>query len=77
MSVFSWLWVGWAVFFVVVETVAIVNKTRGDTLSENLRALFHTSTVIGRWVWVISLGVLAAWLLVHIVAPGVLAIAGG
>ena len=70
MSLFTWLWIGWGLLFAVVETVAIVNKRKGDTLSENLRALFHTSTKTGRYVWIAFGGLLFAWLMVHFAVAG-------
>jgi hypothetical protein len=65
-----WPWVVWAAWFVVFETLGIVSKRKGDTLSENLRGLFHTATKAGRWVWIITLGVLFMWLGVHIAVAG-------
>lgn len=35
----AWWWVAWAMIFVVLETIAIFNRRKGDTLSENLKKL--------------------------------------
>ena len=70
MNVFSWLWIGWLLLFGVVETIALRNRRKGDTLSENLRALFHTNTVAGRFVWIAFLSLLFGWLVVHIAVVG-------
>lgn len=39
MSVFTGLWVGWLVMFLVVEGVALFNRRPGDTLSEHVWAV--------------------------------------
>lgn len=38
MNRFTLLWALWALAFCVIEGVALVNKSRGDTLSEHLWA---------------------------------------
>lgn len=35
----AWWWFAWAMIFVVFETIAIFNRHKGDTLSENLKKL--------------------------------------
>lgn len=70
MNTFQWLWIIWVAMFAGVETLAIVNKKKQDTLSENLRAVFHTSTKWGRYLWIIFIGLLFTWLAVHIAVEG-------
>ena len=74
MTIPGWLWIAWvvlgAVSFAVAEGLAIANKVKGDTLSENVRQWFRTTTKAGRWVWVVVWSVFAAWFAVHIAAPG-------
>ncbi|MGW2496252.1 hypothetical protein ACWCV2_17340 [Streptomyces pseudogriseolus] len=61
------LWGAWAVFFAVYETIALVNRKDGDTLSENTRKLFRIrSSKAGRAVFTIILGGGAVWFLFHI-----------
>ena len=38
MSVWTWAWIGWGVYFAVVEGMALFNSTPGDTLSEHVWA---------------------------------------
>lgn len=65
------MWVGWLALFGAMEGNAIVNETEGDTLSERTRVWFSTKSRAGRWGFLASLGVGAAWFAVHIIAPGV------
>jgi len=41
VSVWGWLWVGWIVIFLVIEGAALINKERGDTLSEHVWSWFQ------------------------------------
>jgi len=68
--VWALLWIGWALAFFAIELPAVFNKTHDDTLSERLRALFHTNTKVGRSVWVICWGVFSALFLAHILGSG-------
>ena len=66
----QWLWSAWVagglvwvIWFVVMETVAIVNRAPGDTLTEVVRAI-HVPAV----VWFLFFGLvisLCVWLLAH------------
>jgi amino acid permease len=35
----AWWWFAWAMIFVVLEGIAIFNRTKGDTLSELLKKI--------------------------------------
>ena len=63
---FRYLWLAWAVLFGVIEGTALFNKTKDDTLSENLRDLFHTNTRTGRTVWGVVFGIFAGLFALHI-----------
>lgn len=39
---FTALWIGWIIYFVAVEAVALLNSRDGDTLSEHVWAWFGT-----------------------------------
>lgn len=39
----TWLWLGWGVYFLVVEAVALFNSVKGDTLSEHVWAFLGYS----------------------------------
>ena len=65
------MWIGWIALFGAMEGNAIINETEGDTLSERTRVWFATKSRAGRWGFLASLGVGAAWYAVHIIAPGV------
>ena len=68
MTTYSWLWIGWFLAFVGIETAAIVRKdSRGQnrTLSANLRWLAGAA---GPWhvaARIVMTGVLV-WLLPHL-----------
>lgn len=36
MSPWTWAWIGWAVYFLIVEGMALFNSKPGDTLSEHV-----------------------------------------
>lgn len=38
MSAWTWAWAGWAVYFLIVEGMALFNSRPGDTLSEHVWA---------------------------------------
>lgn len=38
MSIFTIGWIVWALYFVILEGIALTNKTSGDTLSEHVWA---------------------------------------
>ncbi|MGX1268078.1 hypothetical protein [Streptomyces phaeoluteigriseus] len=63
----AFLWGAWALFFAVYETIALINRTEDDTLSENTRKLFRIrSSKAGRAMFTVILGGGAAWYLLHI-----------
>lgn len=74
MDVFDWIWIVWAAVlagsFAVIEGIALVRKRPEDTLSDHLRAWFHTNTHLGRTIWLAAFGALAVWLLTHIAVAG-------
>jgi hypothetical protein len=83
VNAFSWLWVGWIVYFGVVEFAAIARSLRAkrsgrpderDTLSEHVWVWFGTdkSTRADSWAYVRRFALLAglSWLLVHFLGGG-------
>ena len=42
MSAWTWLWLGWLVYFLIVEGIALYRSTPGDTLSEHVWVWFGT-----------------------------------
>ncbi|MGC4950917.1 hypothetical protein ACLQ2N_32595 [Streptomyces sp. DT224] len=64
----SWIvWTLWTALFALFETWALINKKKGDTLSENTRALFRTRTSkAGRAVFTASWLGFSGWFLLHI-----------
>lgn len=52
------------------EMYGVFNKVDGDTLSERVRAWFHTSTRPGKAAFVIAWLGLTAWFIPHIVLGG-------
>lgn len=37
INIYRWGWVIWALYFVVLEALALADAQKGDTLSENIR----------------------------------------
>lgn len=50
----------------VFEAVGVTDKVPGDTISEDTRQLFHTSTRAGRSVWVILWSLFSGLFMAHI-----------
>ena len=68
-SWFSWAWLVWVVFFLLVEGIAIVRKGRGDTFSEHWWKVFRTGQKVPTWIKillaVVQLGA-GIWLTGHL-----------
>ncbi len=66
---FTALWIGWLVYFIVVEAVAIYRTTKGDTLSEHVWLWFgagkHHKPGLWGWVRRLILTGFLVWLTVH------------
>lgn len=76
MSVWTWLWLGWAFYFGLVEGMALFNSTKGDTLSEHVWAFLGFSEGVRSptgWTRLRRFLVLAfmAWLSVHLLTGGI------
>lgn len=76
MFVDAWVWIAWLVVslggFIVLETIALVNRKRGDTLSENIRRWLgidppNPAARIGIPVFVAALIIFIVWFIPHIV----------
>ena len=74
MSTWTWLWIGWIVYFLSVEAVALKRSTKGDTLSEHIWLWFGTRrgvkpsafTQLRRFMLVAFM----AWLSLHLLTGG-------
>lgn len=69
----SWtaLWLLWGSMFVAIEAPAVLNKTKGDTLSEHIWKWFAIKDKTS-W-WLVRRGILAAfllWLVTHFLTGG-------
>ena len=60
---YSKLWVAWLALFAVIEGAAILNKKKGDTLSEHVWKWFPKNTARG-----VALVGFMAWLFWHFVS---------
>jgi len=75
MNLFSWLWIGWGLAFLVIEGFALKRKAKGDTLSEHVWSWFQLK---GRkdtkkpWQILLRLGFVAfwVWLTIHFLFGG-------
>ena len=69
MSGWTIAWLLWLAMFVVVEGFALINKDRGDTLSEHIWSWFKIREKPRQWTWRRAvLAIFLVWLLVHMVA---------
>lgn len=67
MSGYTLAWVAWGAAFAVTEVMALANKRRDDTLSENTRILFRVSSSrAGRVAFGAAWVGFSAWFLGHI-----------
>lgn len=69
--IWTFLWVGWAALFGIIEGAALVREhvfhtDTGSTLSEHFRAWFHTNTKTGRTVWAAVWALFSGLFLAHI-----------
>jgi hypothetical protein len=76
MSVWTLAWIGWGIYFVIVEGIALRNSTRGDTLSEHVWAFIGFSDGMKYptgWTRLRRFLVLAfmAWLSFHFLTGGI------
>lgn len=75
MSVWTIGWLAWLAFFVVEETLALRNRTKGDTLSEHVWRWFAITGSKAPRPWVrlrrFVLLALLAWLCLHFLTGGV------
>lgn len=53
--------------FLVFETWAIKNKTKGDTITEHVRHYFRVKGKVGSFAFLAFFGTFAAWFVAHIV----------
>lgn len=66
------LWIGWLLYFVIVEAVALRNSRRGDTLSEHVWMWFGVrkeQTGWSRFRRVVLIGFMV-WLSLHFITGG-------
>ena len=61
------IWLAWFAAFFAFEGWAVLNKTRGDTLSEHTRDYFRTKGRVGSFVFLGAFGSFSAWFAAHIV----------
>lgn len=61
---YLWGWRGWVAAFLLLETLAILDEKSGDTLTEQIRPLFHTHPL----TWFLAAG-FAGWLVMHFLFP--------
>lgn len=69
--IYTWLWIGWLVVFVLIEGAALLHKPYGDTLSEHV---WHWAGISGKGRFVklrrLALLIVVTWLLVHMLTGG-------
>ncbi len=72
MDIFTWVWIAWGVYFAIVETLSIMNKRKGDTLSENIWKWFAVTDPKAKLRTLRRAGLLVGmlWLLIHFITGG-------
>ena len=69
---YTWLWIAWLLAFLGIEAAALLNKDRGDTLSEHVWKWFSVKEGNSRkrTVRIATLGAFLAWLAIHFLSGG-------
>ena len=75
MTIWTWLWIIWLLAFIVIETITIIRKDRGDTLSEHVWKWFSLKggkDKLKPWQAGLRFAFLAfwAWLTIHFLTGG-------
>lgn len=74
MTWHTWAWIGFGLYFAVIEGLALARSRRGDTLSEHLWWLFGTAkgtkATLGAWVRRGVLVLALTWLSIHLLFGG-------
>lgn len=79
MSAWTWAWIGWGIYFAVVEGMALSNSRPGDTLSEHVWSFIGSRYVADRpekritgWTRLRRFAILAfmTWLSAHFLTGG-------
>ena len=70
-SFFTYAWCVWLVYFIAVETAAVIRKAPNDTLSEHVWAWFSIKNKKSGWRWrrIALLGFMS-WLTMHFLTGG-------
>ena len=69
---YTWLWIGWLLAFIGIETAALLNKDSGDTLSEHVWKWFSVkeSSSPHKTFRMVCLGGFLGWLVIHFMTGG-------
>lgn len=69
---YTWLWVAWLLAFIGIEGAALINKDKGDTLSEHVWKWFSVKEQSSgkRTFRMVALGGFLAWLATHFLTGG-------
>lgn len=67
MSIYTALWVGWILYFAVVEGYALITDFPQGTLSVHIRRWFSVKSHLGRTAFIVVTTVFYIWFVPHIV----------
>jgi len=69
---YTWLWVAWLLAFIGIEAAALINKDKGDTLSEHVWKWFSVKeqSSVKRNFRMVCLGGFLLWLATHFMTGG-------
>ena len=59
-------WFAWGALFVVLESKALIDRTKGDTLSEQVQKGTLSRNLLWKVFWSASVGTLLVWLIFHL-----------
>lgn len=69
---YTWLWIAWLLAFIGIEAAALINKDKGDTISEHVWKWFSVKegSSAKRNFRMVCLGGFLGWLVAHFMTGG-------
>lgn len=71
VTAYTWAWLGWFAYFIVVEGIALLDRREGDTLSEHVWKWLMPERGAMAWrLRRVALLAFMAWLTLHFLTRG-------
>lgn len=69
---YTWAWILWLLLFIGIEGAALLNKDKGDTLSEHVWKWFSVKDASStkKTLRMLALGGFMGWLFLHFMSGG-------